>query len=230
MLRRSLPIVLALSTPAMADTGEILEQVEQGAAEVETYELADGATGYRADECLTDTALPEGYPRPTAPEALEIKRYPSVRRAEVQGPGADEDGMFGLNGYRAFRPLFNHINDRGIAMTAPVEMDYSDQGWTMSFLYREPELGGTGKDGPVRIYDAESVTVIALGVKGDPDEEDAIQRLERWVRESGSWRIAGDPRKLTYNGPNIPRSKRWHEIQVPIERTQTDDAPGGEGG
>ena len=42
-----------------------------------------------------DTALPAGYPLPTPPGAMELKRYPSVRRVEQGGKGEMSSGMNG---------------------------------------------------------------------------------------------------------------------------------------
>lgn len=77
--------------------------------------------GFRAGTSEIDTPLPEGYPDPTPPGAIEIKRYPSVRRAEVSGRVLADLGM-----NSGFWPLFRHIERRGIEMTSPVEMDYHD--------------------------------------------------------------------------------------------------------
>lgn len=76
---------------------------------------------YRYKGCRVDTPLPVGYPAPTAPGAIELKWYPSVRRAEVTGK-ATQTPEQGRNS--TFWPLFKHIESRQIAMTAPVEMDY----------------------------------------------------------------------------------------------------------
>ena len=91
-----------------------------------------------------DTALPEGYPAPTPPGAIDVKSYPVVRRAVVEGeirPNGDAGG-------EGFWPLFRHIQRRDIAMTSPVEMEYKEstpekaegdeakgaEHWTMAFL------------------------------------------------------------------------------------------------
>lgn len=120
------------------------------------------------EDCAITTPLPAGYPLPTPPGAIDLKRYPSIRRAEVTGDARPDLGM-----NFAFWPLFRHIKDRGIAMTSPVEMDYrGGEGeevgteWTMSFVYRTADLGPTGDLGRVRVVDTEPMTVLALGGKG----------------------------------------------------------------
>lgn len=192
-----------------------------------------GKTIYRSGESGVLEALPEGYPAPTPPEAIDLKRYPSVRRAEISGGGPKDGGMMGVRSSMAFWPLFQHIKRRDIPMTAPVEMDYDgltsdaeSQGWKMSFLYRTAELGDTGRDGKIVVYDTEPVTVIALGIRGGEVGEtrmrEALATLEAWVSVNPGWVVAGDPRKLGYNGPDVRRADRWWEIQIPVEAVGVD--------
>lgn len=188
-----------------------------------------GETHYRAGSCRVTTPLPEGYPRPTPPDAVEIKHYPPVRRAEILGEGSRDDGMYGRRSSRAFWPLFNHIKARDIAMTAPVEMDYragdvsqSDAPgeWSMSFLYRTPDLGPEGRDGDIIIYDAPQTMVLSVGVRGSLTHDrilSSLKLLRSYLQDSEEWREAGDPRTLAYNGPDAWPWNRWHEVQLPIE-------------
>ena len=166
--------------PAALDLGELAAAEPRATervggdleARAERIEAAGeaGADVWRWGSCRVTTALPIGYPAPTPPGALEIKHYPRARRAEVGGNSNPDMGMF-----FAFWPLFRHIQRQGIAMTSPVEMDYAGvgddgrldwTGWTMSFLYREPEMGATGTAGSVEVVDRAPVTVLSLGVKG----------------------------------------------------------------
>lgn len=117
-----------------------------------------------------------GYNAPTPDGAIEIKTYPTVRRAEVDSDKILLKGLFGVE--RAFWTLFNHIKDRKIAMTAPVEFNFrnadasrkflgdNNVDWVMSFLYRTADLGNTGTDGDVVIADKPEVTVISVGIEG----------------------------------------------------------------
>ncbi|MEQ8850404.1 MAG: heme-binding protein [Phycisphaerales bacterium] len=189
---------------------------------------------YRSGVCATEAALPEGYPAPTAPGAIEIKSYPTVRRAQVSGQGSTASSQ------RGFWPLFQHIQRNEIAMTAPVEMIYdgmtpaddpSDHtvgegdDWTMSFLYRSFENGPTGTDGSVEIIDAEPVTVLAVGVRGvlwGPTIRERAGELMAWIEDSDEWEIAGDLRTFGYNGPYVPNDRKWWEVQIPIRPTNTD--------
>lgn len=185
---------------------------------------------------LIDTPLPVGYPAPTPPGAIELKKYPSVRRAEKSGSMAPDIGM-----NFAFFPLFNHIQRRDIAMTSPVEMDYrgterwSQTGelgrapdeWTMSFLYREPANGDTGVDRGVSVVDTKPLTVISIGLRGRYSWEKsraAIGQLLAWLSSHPEWVQSGDARALYYNGPDRRTADLWAEVQLPVSPAGLDAA------
>jgi hypothetical protein len=222
-------VALALAGPAPESDGLAWIERVGGDLEIE-LETREGREGplYRSGSVATDTKLPVGYPAPTPPGAIELKHYPVVRRAEVSGTLGQGDPSM-----RGFFPLFRHITREGIAMTAPVEMEYRSGGdgdrepesWTMAFLYHTDEDGPTGEArGDVRVVDAPAVTVLSLGVRGvrsiDEPEERA-QTLREWLEGSDGWRaVDGAPvRVLGYNGPNVAPANRWWEVQVVVERT-----------
>lgn len=178
---------------------------------------------YRGRSSSVTTPLPEGYPIPTPPGAIEVKSYPVVRRAEVEGTGNPDSGMNGT-----FWPLFKHIKKHEIAMTSPVEMDYPDgmgewndqSKWKMSFLYREREMNAEGQEGSVVVRDAKPLVVIAIGVRGDYTTsrmKAAKVKLDTWLGEHAEWKVAGAPRVLHYNGPTLAFWNKWSEVQVPVE-------------
>ncbi|MCK6486488.1 MAG: heme-binding protein [Phycisphaerae bacterium] len=191
-----------------------------------TVEFVDGE--YRCGECRITTPLPKGYPAPTAPGAIELKWYPLVRRAEIGGTITPDWGM-----NFAFFPLFNHIKRRKIAMTSPVEMNYEGldadatkkpRSWTMSFVYRTPDLGPDGadaKDDRILVEDIPPMTVIAIGMRG-PYKLNRVKQgvvdLRAWLSGQAEWEEAGDPRALYYNGPEMGSVDKWSEIQIPVRR------------
>lgn len=200
---------------------------------------------FSAGACSITTPLPVGYPEPTPPGAIDLKVYPSVRRAEVSGTTMPDYGM-----YQGFFPLFNHIKKREIAMTSPVEMDYrmlqadgtqtkdhersgdaykatendagdKDAAWTMSFLYRNAELGPTGADGRVAVRDAEPLVVVSIGMKGSymtARVKIGVTKLNAWLESQEEWEAAGPVRALYYNGPDVARQDQWSEVQLPVKR------------
>ncbi len=223
------------ATSAASETTPMVFRVGGEAAhQLRTVER-NGEVYYFAGPCRITTPLPQGYPPPTVPGAIEIKYYPTVRRAEAAGGGGRDDGMRGARTTGAFWPLFQHIQSRDIAMTAPVEMDYRDYnaeagtaegGWSMSFLYRTRDLGPEGEDGRIKIYDTEPVIVLSIGTKGDSmgrGLKKHIAYLEDWVAQSEDWEIAGDPRSFGYNGPDALPQHRWGEVQLPIRAIERPD-------
>ena len=187
------------------------------------YQLAEVGVGI-------ESPLPEGYPAPTPPEMIELKTYPAVRRAECSGKGASDMGMV-----KSFFPLFNHIKNRKIAMTSPVEMEYrrggddkplaevplADGDWTVSFLYRKPDLGQAGNDGQVKVVDVPEMVVVSIGMKGGYGSgvvQPGLEALQKWFAGQDAWEPTGDPRSLMYNGPGAPFAHQWMEVQVPVRR------------
>lgn len=215
----------ALAEDSVTKTSPIIERLT-GDIEVTPAPQKDGAVFYRAGDFRVTTPLPEGYPRPTPPGVVEVKQYPEVRRATFTGRGAGPNGM--KNSSKAFFPLFAHIKLRGIAMTAPVEIDYSGltendtepDSYEMSFLYRAKSDGKIESYGKITVADAKPVLVVAIGVAGDVtlDKVSAsIAKLNDIITDSGKWRVIGEPRVLGYNGPDVPQPKRWGEVQLPLE-------------
>ena len=89
----------------------------------------------------------------------------------------------------------------------------------MSFLYRVPEDGSTGTDGTIKIVDTEPVTVVSIGTMGTYGirwYEQAAAKLRAWLDANPDWERSGDVRTFAYNGPEMPASRRWGEIQIPI--------------
>lgn len=193
-----------------------------------SLEVVEGV--YRWERAMVEAPLPEGYPEPTPPGAIDIKKYPSVRRAELTSRDGSNAAM-----NAGFFPLFNHIKQRKIAMTSPVEMDYSglysdfmnDQPadkseTTMSFLYRNASLGPAGEDGKIVVRDTAPVTVLSIGVKGQVETAKQLNVLRGWLKAQEEWEVAGDPRLFVYNGPFVAADWRWSEVQIPI-RKRTDE-------
>lgn len=239
------------SNAAACDAGGIVAEAGQGVAAGEIKRIAGDMDAkveaiptnteengesiefdmYRFGDMKITTPLPQGYPAPTPPKAIDIKGYPLVRRAQVKGQANPDLGM-----NVGFWPLFNHIKKREIAMTSPVEMEYggaqseeSDAApqWTMAFLYRTTDLGPTGvakENERVEVIDVQPMTVISLGFKGVYSRgmvDAAVQTLRSELAKHTEWEAAGEPRALYYNGPEMPNGRKWGEVQIPITRKQS---------
>jgi uncharacterized protein (TIGR03067 family) len=172
-----------------------------------------------------DAPLPEGWPGATAPGHIEIKKYPAYRSAIVRAPAATV-----RNSPVMFFSLFNHIQRKGIEMTAPVVMTYQpsviekvgERGEvSMEFLYRHPDQGTAGPGvGSVKVEDFPGATFVCLGVQGGMDDQklrDGVATLRTWLDEHKSqWTAAGPPRRLGYHGPQTPAARQLDEVQIPV--------------
>lgn len=172
-----------------------------------------------APKILNEAAVPEGWPALTPVDEIRVKHYPAYRAAVI---AADEDKGGSDNGL--FRPLFNHIKRQDIAMTAPVEMTYADNGMqdSMAFLYRTPGMGAAGSDADdprVQVKDIPEQTALSIGLQGYYSHKRftvAVEKLEAWLGADDQWRAAGKPRYLGYNSPFVPSFMRYGEVQIPI--------------
>lgn len=170
--------------------------------------------------------LPEGFPEPTADGKIDIKRYPAYRSATVQVKGDLKSASS-----RGFSPLFQHISDNEISMTAPVEAQYpSDtlkadtvpQGNTaVSFLYRSVDIVPKEVERDVQIEDTPPMTVVSLGVRGGYDYDiytNGIEQLQGWLATHPEYSVVGPPRRFFYDGPFIPDALKRSDIQIPVQR------------
>jgi len=181
----------------------------------------DGETfdSWRHDACAIDTPLPEGYPPPTPPGAVDLKLYPLARRAEVERPASS---------LAAFYPLLRHIQSRQIAMTSPVEMDFAPgadgalETESMSFLYRRADQGPAGDaEEKVVVRDRAEQVVLSIGVRGPlgPEAfERALAELRATKAEHPEWVETGTVRTFEYNSPFVPPADRWAEVQMTLTR------------
>lgn len=162
---------------------------------------------------IVEAEMPEGFPRYTAVEDVQIKQYPAYRKAE-----ADAKAM------GSFWRLFSHIKKNDIPMTAPVEMRYADgerpRESSMAFLYNNPEVGQVGRDGSVEVIDVPPMTVVSTGVRGPQNSESvaaARDRLEKWLEVNKErYAAEGQMRVMAYNSPFVPRNRNYFEVEIPI--------------
>ena len=161
---------------------------------------------------------PPGWPELTPVDEVQLKEYPAYREAVVK-MDTSRDPQSSM-----FRRLFRHIQEKDIAMTAPVDMSYEPtneepQINSMSFLYDLPERGALANDGDVIVRDAPQRTVVSIGVRGSYSDEHfkaAHQELKTWLAEQEVYESVGPPRYLGYNSPLVPFFWRYGEVQIPV--------------
>lgn len=164
---------------------------------------------------VAEAELPAGVPGYQALDELEIRSYPAYRmvRTDMRGGGMG-----------AFWPLFQHIQEREIAMTTPVQVDYAadnQRASSMAFLYGSPELGPLGKAGRVEVVDVPAMTVLTIGSRGyerPARVSELHDRLVQWLRTSTDWELAGSMRTMAYNSPSVGADRRYFEVQLPIRK------------
>ena len=170
--------------------------------------------------------LPEGFPAPTADGKIDVKQYPAYRSATVQ-----VKGDLGSASSRGFSPLFRHISNNDISMTAPVEAQYPAatlqadaalQGdAAVSFLYRSVDMVPKEVEQDVEVKDTPPMTVVSLGTRGGYDYSiytEGVERLQRWLAAHPEYSVAGPPRRFFYDGPFIPDALKRSDIQIPVQR------------
>lgn len=169
---------------------------------------------------VAEAPVPMGFPDFTPAGEILLLDYPAVRLARVP---------MSRSGNGAFWSLFLHIKGADIAMTAPVQTDYSagtDSGEpspaTMGFLYDLPDRGPAGTFGAVEVLDQPAVTVLSIGQSGwaGVDEVEARGQILRdhLASQCPGWELAGVLRVQEYNSPAVRGLRRFYEVQLPVRR------------
>jgi DNA gyrase inhibitor GyrI len=168
---------------------------------------------------------PPGFPKPSPVGEIVVLDYPSYRmaRTDISASWLGREG-------RAFWRLFDHIQERSIAMTAPVEMAYSTDArgfqprpLTMAFLYPNSNTGNLGRADGVEVLDVPAVRVVSMGLRGraEAEVEHALAELRAWLARHPQWTPAGSPRVMGWNSPMVDRDKNFREVQIPIRLAET---------
>ncbi|MGZ0174902.1 MAG: heme-binding protein, partial [Planctomycetales bacterium] len=116
-----------------------------------------------------ESGVPRGFPEFTPVHHIEVKSLPEYRMARTSMKPRQGSGESSV-----FWKLFGHIKRNDIAMTAPVQMDYTasdkdSEVATMAFLYGSREIGKTGSDAAddvVEIIDLPKQQVVSIGIRG----------------------------------------------------------------
>ncbi len=181
-----------------------------------------------------EAKLPQDFPPPGPVGQVVIKDYPPYRLARFRAAQASRSG----SPDDMFMPLFNHIKRNDIAMTAPVEIEYTtssepieagtrrqrqQRATSMAFMYAAPNLGTAGTDpadGRVVVEDIPAMTVLSIGVRGGYTEKNlaaALTTLDDWLDANPErFRVTGPPRYLAYNSPFVPWFLKFGEVQLPV--------------
>jgi len=153
---------------------------------------------------------------------FEIRFYPSATFAKIYSTGTNYKSVANSG----FRKLAGYIfggneQKQSIAMTAPVRMEMSDKGSTMSFVmpekYKESDLPKPN-DSDVQIVKSSPQYVAAITFGGYADDEKIKEwrdQLLKLIQEKGI-KVVGEYIFLGYNAP-FQFWSRKNEIVIPIE-------------
>jgi len=152
---------------------------------------------------------------------VEIKTLPPVVYIQSEADSRNSGGRNGL-----FMPLFRYIDDRGISMTTPVEMDESKPRMRF-FVPRELHDETLPSTGAVTPGSRPETTVLSIGVRGAYNTRSftkGLSLLENWLAEHPEWEKAGDPYAVYWDGPYKPAFMKKSEVHIPV-RQRSVDAP-----
>lgn len=153
---------------------------------------------------------------------FEIRFYPSATFAKIYSTGTNYKSVANSG----FRKLAGYIfggneQKQSIAMTAPVRMEMTDKGSTMSFVmpdkYKESDLPKPN-DSSVQIVKSSPQYVAAITFGGYADDEKIKEKrdqLLKLIQEKGI-KVTGEYTFLGYNAP-FQFWSRKNEVVIPIE-------------
>lgn len=153
---------------------------------------------------------------------IEIRFYPSATFAKIYSPGTNYKSVASSG----FRKLAGYIfggneQKQSIAMTAPVRMEMSDKGSTMSFVmpekYKETDLPKPN-DSSVQIVKSSPQYVAAIRFGGYADDEIIKQKRDQLLKliQDKGIKVVGEYTFLGYNAP-FQFWSRKNEVIIPIE-------------
>jgi uncharacterized surface protein with fasciclin (FAS1) repeats len=217
-------IVIRADVPARNGVIHVIDTVLIPPARTRADDSEPAASKVRPKPADGDAPLAAGFPDATQPGAIEVKKYPAYRSAVARSSGAGDSLFFSL---------FDHIQRNQIEMTAPVINTYrtprmietpgATSEVTMEFVYRTPEAGEAGPDGPsVEVVDHPARTFVCIGFQGgdlSADQmRDALAALRAWRdAHRHEWVEDGPPRRLGYHSPLTPPDQRLWEVQIPVK-------------
>ena len=155
-------------------------------------------------------------------EGFEIRFYPSATFAKINSPGTNYKSV-ASSGFNKLAGYIFGGNDQGksIAMTAPVRMEMSDKGSTMSFVmpekYQASDLPKP-KDASVQIVKSspQYVAVVRFGGYADDEKINEHRAILLKLIENKGIKVTGEYTFLGYNAP-FQFWGRTNEVAIPIE-------------
>jgi hypothetical protein len=153
---------------------------------------------------------------------FEIRFYPAATFAKIYSQGTDYKSV-ASSGFNKLAGYIFGGNDQGksIAMTAPVRMEMSSKGSSMSFVmpekYQESDLPKP-KDSGVHIVKSSPQYVAVISFGGYADNEKITGKRDELLQsiQDKGIKVAGEYTFLGYNAP-FQFWGRKNEVAIPIE-------------
>ena len=154
-------------------------------------------------------------------DQFEIRFYPAATFAKIYSDGTDYKSV-ASSGFRKLAGYIFGGNDQGksISMTAPVRMEMSEKGSTMSFVmpekYKESDLPKP-KDASVHIEKSSPQYVAVISFGGYADDEKIKEHRDELLKliQKKGIQVAGEYTFLGYNAP-FQFWSRKNEVAIPI--------------
>jgi hypothetical protein len=155
-------------------------------------------------------------------DGFEIRFYPKATFATIRSAGTNYKQV-ASSGFRKLAGYIFGGNDqnKSIAMTAPVRMEMSEKGSSMSFVMPEKYDLGTlpkPKDATVEIKESEAVYAAVIAFSGYANDEKINNYTNQLIAllQKKNIKIIGGFNFLGYNAP-FQFIARKNEISIPIE-------------
>jgi hypothetical protein len=117
-----------------------------------------------------------------------------------------------------FRTLFRYISKHDLSMTTPVEAEI-EPGRMRFFVGGKDANKSRPTTDSVTVKELEPMRVLAIGIRGSYDEENFLRNRERllqWIDEQTTYKRAGEPYAVYWDGPYVPWFLKRSEIHLPI--------------
>lgn len=149
---------------------------------------------------------------------IEVKSLPASKVIK----STSDTSYFEAN--NLFMPLFWYITTRGIAMTAPVEVEL-DPGVMYFYIGTDAQERALKSTGTVTVESFPERTVAAIGYQGAYTEDqfnEAKNRLEAWLAEQADISPIGEANAVYWHGPSVPNAQKHAEVHIPVRVVSTD--------
>ena len=166
---------------------------------------------------LSSLGYESAFRRTPVGEGL-IKEIPATTLLVTQMPGS-----YFENADELFMRLFRFIRRNHVKMTVPVEAKI--EAANLRFYVGAADAArGLKSDDSVAVLALPSRTVASFGARGGytaRNVNQALDRLNAWLKERSDYRAIGEPTAGFWSSPLVPSFLRRFEVNLEVERVAT---------